>query len=135
MPVNENKSPVIYMSQNLGLESWCIKHIYAYAHKTILNNKKGNMKALLSPQVVKYLNCVILINPDQSSFWNVRRQLFERNRLDITKEFQFSAIVLTKKPKCNEAFAYRRWLFSFQSKLCLKIGIFGFTAPLSFNFF
>jgi protein prenyltransferase alpha subunit repeat containing protein 1 len=116
MPVNENKSPVIYISHNLGLESWCIKHIYEYAHKVILASKQQGMRYLNNPQIVSYLNCVILINPDQATFWNVRRQLFERNKLNITREFQFSAIVLTKKPKCNEAFAYRRWLFSFQSE-------------------
>lgn len=65
--------------------------------------------------VLKYLNCAILINPDVATFWNYRRRLFEENRLDIRREFQFTTIVLSKKPKSNEAFAYRRWLYSFQS--------------------
>jgi len=69
--------------------------------------------------IVKYLNCAILINPDVSTYWNVRRNLVERVQLNITQEFNFSALVLSKKPKSSEAFFYRRWLYSFQSELAL----------------
>lgn len=117
---NKNKTPVLHVENNLGLESWCIHHTYEYAHKTILlvklTGKINNPNSRKNNNIVKYLNFAILINPDVSSFWNVRRQLFVKNKLNITKEFQFSSIVLSKKPKSNEAFAYRRWLFSFQSK-------------------
>lgn len=148
MPSNTNKSPVIHVEHNLGLQSWCVKYIYEYAHRLILrykaesgrpagingsantssnnnisniNNTAGGSSSLLgylgsgNNSIVKYLNCAILINPDVATFWNFRRQLFARNRLDITKEFQFSTLVLSKKPKSNEAFAYRRWLYLFQS--------------------
>lgn len=149
MPSNTNKSPVIHVEHNLGLQSWCVKYIYEYAHRLILrykvecavrqsgangsasvssnsngggggNNSTGGGSLLSvlgagSNSIVKYLNCAILINPDVATFWNLRRQLFARNRLDITKEFQFSTVVLSKKPKSNEAFAYRRWLYLFQS--------------------
>uniref|UniRef100_A0A1Q3F160 Protein prenyltransferase n=1 Tax=Culex tarsalis TaxID=7177 RepID=A0A1Q3F160_CULTA len=154
MPSNTNKSPVIHVEHNLGLQSWCVKYIYEYAHRLILRYKVecsrpagsangsanssssinssssttsnstpggGGGSSLLAAfgvgnnSIVKYLNCAILINPDVATFWNLRRQLFARNRLDITKEFQFSTVVLSKKPKSNEAFAYRRWLYLFQS--------------------
>ncbi|XP_055638481.1 protein prenyltransferase alpha subunit repeat-containing protein 1 isoform X2 [Toxorhynchites rutilus septentrionalis] len=138
MPSNTNKSPVIHVEHNLGLQSWCVKYIYEYSHRTILRHKSdyqkisggsvpasgaanssGHCSLLMtgngSNSIVKYLNCAILINPDVATFWNLRRQLFAKNRLDITKEFQFSTVVLSKKPKSNEAFAYRRWLYLFQS--------------------
>lgn len=132
MPSNTNKSPVIHVEHNLGLQSWCVKYIYEYAHRLVLRYKaecgkvsgaNGNAASNVgigagagcSSSVVKYLNCAILINPDVATFWNLRRQLFARNRLDITREFQFSTVVLSKKPKSNEAFAYRRWLYLFQS--------------------
>lgn len=140
MPSNTNKSPVIHIEHNLGLQSWCVKYIYEYAHRLLLRHKAECQKlsggggpgqnstnlvgsssgAMLSSTtgnnaIIKYLNCAILINPDVATFWNLRRQLFAKNRLDITKEFQFSAVVLSKKPKSNEAFAYRRWLYLFQS--------------------
>lgn len=57
----------------------------------------------------------LLINPDVATFWNVRRTLTEKNQLNSSQEFQFSAIVLSVKPKSNETFAYRRWLYLFQS--------------------
>lgn len=155
MPSNTNKSPVIHAEHNLGLQSWCVKYIYEYAHRLILryktecgrptgangsansssgnsnsnttsnnnNTTTGGSSSLLAVlgagnnSIVKYLNCAILINPDVATFWNLRRQLFARNRLDITKEFQFATVVLSKKPKSNEAFAYRRWLYLFQSEL------------------
>lgn len=112
---NKNKSPVIHAENNLGLESWCTQHVYEYAHKTIFNKKIENHKSIHCISIVKYLNCAILINPDVATFWNIRRKLFINNKLNITKEFKFSSIVLSKKPKSNEAFCYRRWLFSFQS--------------------
>lgn len=127
------------MENHLGLESWCVHHVYRHAHNIILASSRRHPKASreasggdkqpsagghgskCAPQqpfalsLVKYLNCAILINPDVVTFWNCRRRLFEKNRLKIRQEFQFSTIVLSKKPKSNEAFAYRRWLYSFQS--------------------
>lgn len=142
MPSNTNKSPVVHLEHNLGLQSWCIKYIYEYSHRLILHHRAECSKLVLGTSpvsggvlvnstagssllqmsvgngnstIIKYLNCAILINPDVATFWNLRRQLFAKNRLDITKEFQFAAVVLSKKPKSNEAFAYRRWLYLFQS--------------------
>lgn len=65
--------------------------------------------------LVKYLNVALLINPDVATFWNTRRILSERNQLNSSQEFQFTNVVLSVKPKSNEAFAYRRWLYLFQS--------------------
>ncbi|XP_058448718.1 protein prenyltransferase alpha subunit repeat-containing protein 1 [Malaya genurostris] len=138
MPLNRNKSPVVHMEHNLGLQSWCVKYVYEYSHRLILqhktdcsrlqggnsapcaslNNGSGLLLTSSNPNnnsIIKYLNCAILINPDVATFWNLRRQLFAKNRLEITKEFQFATVVLSKKPKSNEAFAYRRWLYLFQS--------------------
>lgn len=140
---NKNKSPVIHVDTHLGLESWCVQHVYEHAHKIILsvattssssnwivpeqtdlhsscNNHHNHHKPIptlhtTNQNIIKYLNCAILINPDVATFWNYRRRLFQKNRLNISREFQFSAIVLTKKPKSNDAFFYRRWLYSFQS--------------------
>lgn len=141
---NKNKSPVIHIENHLGLESWCAQHVYRHAHDIILASSRKHpltmchvpsddrsgggsagtadrencTKLALQPfssNLVKYLNCAILINPDVATFWNCRRRLFQKNRLDIRREFQFSSIVLSKKPKSNDAFFYRRWLYSFQS--------------------
>lgn len=131
---NKNKSPVIHIEHHLGLESWCVHHVYRHAHAIILAASKKHPKACggdassvdshsgkctthqpFSSNLTKYLNCALLINPDVATFWNCRRRLFQKNRLQIRKEFQFTSIVLSKKPKSNDAFFYRRWLYSFQS--------------------
>lgn len=137
----KNKTPVIHVDNHLGLESWCVHHVYRHAHQIILAAAKkypqfsshcdGNSSEVHPQQhsyqrpttpphpfdhtLVKYLNCALLINPDVTTFWNARRRLLQKDRLDIGQEFKFSAIVLSKKPKSNDAFCYRRWLYSFQS--------------------
>lgn len=127
----KNKTPVFHVENHLGLESWCCPIVYRHAHQIILAASKKNSPhatcqrddSIGDPHathpfnhtLVKYLNCAILINPDVSTFWNCRRRLLQKDRLDIGREFKFSAIVLSKKPKSNDAFFYRRWLYSFQS--------------------
>lgn len=124
MQSNQNKSPVIHAENNLGLESWCIPHVYKYAHQQVLQFKQSTIQYTRglpwnSSEIVKYLNVVLLINPDVTLFWNLRRYLFGHNKLNLTKEFLYSALVLSKKAKSNEAFSYRRWLFMFLSKFPL----------------
>lgn len=141
----KNKTPVVHVMNHLGLESWCIRLVYHHAHQIILaavkkhpsdgggggsggdsplaHHKPAITTATTTPgmphpfnhTLVKYLNFALLINPDVTTFWNARRRLLQKDRLDIGREFKFSAIVLSKKPKSNEAFSYRRWLYSFQS--------------------
>ncbi|XP_016948837.1 protein prenyltransferase alpha subunit repeat-containing protein 1 [Drosophila biarmipes] len=120
---NCNKSPVVHVEHNLGLESWCAQHVYDHAHRTLISHRRQTSAQQLrtlqqqqqSDALAKYLNVALLINPDVTTFWHIRRQLVQKNRLSINKELQFSALVLSIKPKSNEAFAYRRWLYSFQS--------------------
>ncbi|ALC49529.1 l-1-G0144, partial [Drosophila busckii] len=120
---NCNKSPVVHVEHNLGLESWCARHVYDHAHRTLILHRRQTQQQQLrtlqqqqqSDALAKYLNVALLINPDVTTFWHLRRQLVQKNRLSINKELQFSALVLSMKPKSNEAFAYRRWLYSFQS--------------------
>lgn len=124
MQSNQNKSPVVHAENSLGLESWCIPHVYDYAHRLVLQYKQQTVHYTrdipwTSEDVVKYLNIVLLINPDVTLFWNIRRYLFGHNKLNLTKEFQYSALVLSKKAKSNEAFSYRRWLFMFLSEWAL----------------
>lgn len=121
---------MVHVDNHLGLESWFVRLVYRHTHQIILasikkppndpNNIDVNIQQPNPPHpfnhtLVKYLNCALLINPDVTTFWNARRRLLQKDRLDIGREFKFSAIVLSKKPKSNDAFCYRRWLYSFQS--------------------
>jgi len=131
---NCNKSPVVHVEHNLGLESWCAQHVYDHAHRTLISHRRQTSAQQLrtlqqqqqSDALAKYLNVALLINPDVTTFWHIRRQLVQKNRLSINKELQFSALVLSIKPKSNEAFAYRRWLYSFQSKWLAEITDFSY---------
>ncbi|CAG4935084.1 unnamed protein product [Colias eurytheme] len=112
-----NKSPVLCVENCLGLESWCVKHVYMYCYSEIrdkfgMNSQRKHKKitTLDSERLVKLLNATLLINPDVTTLWNKRREIVQILLLDKVSELQFSQLVLSRKPKCNDAFAYRRWL-------------------------
>lgn len=103
------------------MESWCIKHVYNYVYPELLEARKRK----LSPQELHNLNHLLigalLINPDVYTFWNMRRELVEKEVLDVDREFFFAKLVLSHKSKSNEAFAYRRWLIGrFLSKCAVE---------------
>ncbi|EEZ97598.1 protein prenyltransferase alpha subunit repeat-containing protein 1-B [Tribolium castaneum] len=110
----KNKSPVLYEEHNIGLESWCVKHIYRYAYLELFETRKLLAKRKLSFSKQNNLNRlligVLLINPDVSTFWNMKRELVENDVIGAANELLFARLVLSYKSKSNEAFAYRRWL-------------------------
>lgn len=112
----KNKSPVLYEESCLGLESWCVKHVYKYAHTELIEVRTPLTNKKLPLYKMKDLNHlligVLLINPDVYTFWNMKRELIERSVLNINKELSFTRLVLSHKSKSNEAFAYRRWLLT-----------------------
>lgn len=56
---------------------------------------------------------LLLINPDYNTAWNFRRELFLNKRhvyeIGLTLELNLIALVCSRKPKCLEAFNYRRY--------------------------
>ncbi|XP_023712259.1 protein prenyltransferase alpha subunit repeat-containing protein 1 isoform X2 [Cryptotermes secundus] len=98
--VNHNKSPVLHVEHCLGLESWCVRHVYCYTYRRLMdarhlrNRREG----------------ALLLNPDVTTFWNMRRELLQASRLDMQGELHFTAVLLSRKPKCAEAFAHRKWV-------------------------
>lgn len=68
-------------------------------------------KNLASNETVPLLTSAILLNPEVTTFWNMRRELVIDGTLNGNDELNFSAVVLTFKPKCAEIFNYRRWIF------------------------
>lgn len=112
-----NKSPVLHLENCLGLESWCVKHVYIYCYNELMDKyftkpkrKSSKPTSVNSERQAVLLNVTLLINPELSSLWNKRRDMFQGNLMEKTSELQFTKIVLSRKPKCNEAFSYRRWL-------------------------
>lgn len=62
-------------------------------------------------ETVTLLTTALLLNPEVTTFWNMRRELVIDEYLKPNDELQFAAVVLTFKPKCAEIFNYRRWIF------------------------
>lgn len=112
--ISQNKSPVIHVSHNICLESWCVKYVYSYAYERLLELRKtvARMKLLgdQSKNIKRLLLGVQLINPDVSTFWNMRRELLIEHFLNVNNEFKVTKLILSYKSKSNEAFAYRKWL-------------------------
>lgn len=110
----KNKSPVLYEEHNIGLESWCVKHIYRYAYLELFEARRHLSKHKLSFAKERNLNHlligVLLINPDVSTFWNMKRELVENDVISVSSELVFTKLVLSYKSKSNEGFGYRRWL-------------------------
>lgn len=61
-------------------------------------------------RVNKLLLGVLLLNPDVTIFWNMRREMVQRSHLDPRSELHFTSVVLSRKPKSAEVFIYRKWL-------------------------
>lgn len=121
----KNKSPVLYESHNLGLESWCIKPVYQYVCSMLFSRRKLLAERRLPYNEMENLNCILngalLINPDVNTFWNMKRELVDSDMITVEGELQFSKIVLTYKSKSNEAFSYRRWLIKkILDKFCIN---------------
>ncbi|XP_063383201.1 protein prenyltransferase alpha subunit repeat-containing protein 1 [Cydia fagiglandana] len=112
----QNKSPVLLLENCLGLESWCMKHVYMYCYSELMDKyfvkpkRKTAKSSVNSERLEKLLNVTLLLNPELNTFWNKRKELVLRLLLDKTAELRFTKLVLSRKPKCNDAFSHRRWI-------------------------
>ncbi|XP_059487431.1 protein prenyltransferase alpha subunit repeat-containing protein 1 [Neocloeon triangulifer] len=106
---NQNKSPVIHANHSLGLESWCVQHVYCYVYGRLMNHKTRK-KREEHKSVVRMLRGALLINPETTTFWNMSKQLIDAERISPEEDLRFSAVVLSFKPKCSEVFTHRKWV-------------------------
>ncbi|OAD53972.1 Protein prenyltransferase alpha subunit repeat-containing protein 1, partial [Eufriesea mexicana] len=110
---NENKSPVFHQEDCLGLASWCVQPLYCYAYRRLFELRQNKHRREEPSTIARWLLGALLLNPDVTTFWNMRRELVRNHKLEASEEFFFSRLVLYHKPKCFEVFAYRRWLLSY----------------------
>lgn len=108
--LNENKSPVIAHNHCLGLESWCVRHVFYHAYNRLMDIRQQRWRREDPNRVSCLLTTALLLNPDVSTFWNMRRDLVLSHHLDPHAELHFTAVVLSRKPKSAEVFSYRKWL-------------------------
>ena len=130
MPESENKnsSPILKGEGTLGLKSWIVPHIYPYAHHKIM--QKNNYKVQNLEKLMPCLLGVALLNPDMPAAWSCRKELIKMRKLQVDNELRLTSLALSRKPKCNEALAHRRWIiteyFLEKGKLIINILIFYF---------
>ncbi|KAI4492530.1 hypothetical protein M0804_002321 [Polistes exclamans] len=110
---NQNKSPVFHQEDNLGLASWCVQPLYCYTHRRLFEHRGNKHRREDPSNVARWLSGALLLNPEVSTFWNMRRELVKSNKLDVIEELAFTRLVLYKKAKCFDALAYRRWLLPY----------------------
>ncbi|KAJ8876910.1 hypothetical protein PR048_021359 [Dryococelus australis] len=60
--------------------------------------------------MLRLLCGALLLNPDVSTFWSMRRDIVLADSQQEHSELHFTAVLLSRKPKCSEVFAHRRWL-------------------------
>ncbi|XP_063862656.1 protein prenyltransferase alpha subunit repeat-containing protein 1-like isoform X2 [Scylla paramamosain] len=109
-PGEVNRSPVVSVEHKLGLESWCLKHVYAHAHANIL--KTRHSKRIQDPApMLRWTQFCLLVAPEVATFWNIRKQLLQHGSLSVDADLHLTRLVLSRKPKCMEVFQHRKWLF------------------------
>ncbi|XP_068081653.1 protein prenyltransferase alpha subunit repeat-containing protein 1 isoform X3 [Anabrus simplex] len=108
--LNQNKSPVHHEEHCLGLESWCVRHVYCYAYHRLMDARQQKHRRTDPSAISRMLLGALLLNPDVQTFWNMRRELVEAGYLDASSELHFTVVVLSKKPKSAEVFTHRKWL-------------------------
>ncbi|KAE8743827.1 hypothetical protein FOCC_FOCC009537 [Frankliniella occidentalis] len=109
--VGENKSPVLHAEHTLGLQEWCVRHLYVHVYHKVMNLKRQQRLRREDPSVLsRLLLGGVLLNPDCTSLWNIRREFVVLGRYDPFTELHINAITLSRRPKSAEAFVYRRWI-------------------------
>ncbi|KAF2349730.1 Protein prenyltransferase alpha subunit [Trinorchestia longiramus] len=108
----ENVSPVVLVEGNLGIASWCVKHVYAYAYHSCLQCKTKLWSYDECESLSRWTQFCLLIRPEVSTFWNIRRMLLKKGLISSKEELLLTRLILSRKPKCIEAFYERQWLYS-----------------------
>ncbi|XP_028990908.1 protein prenyltransferase alpha subunit repeat-containing protein 1 [Betta splendens] len=104
-----NRSPIVLVENKLGVESWCVKFLLPYVHNKLLLYRQR--KHWLERDALVDITCtVLLLNPDFTTAWNVRKELLQCGVLNPEKDLYLGKLALTKFPKSPETWIHRRWV-------------------------
>ncbi|XP_049905911.1 protein prenyltransferase alpha subunit repeat-containing protein 1 isoform X1 [Epinephelus moara] len=104
-----NRSPILLVENKLGVESWCVKFLLPYVHNKLLLYRQR--KHWLEREALADITCtVLLLNPDFTTAWNVRKELLQCGVLNPEKDLYLGKLALTKFPKSPETWIHRRWV-------------------------
>ncbi|XP_063769970.1 protein prenyltransferase alpha subunit repeat-containing protein 1 isoform X1 [Pseudophryne corroboree] len=104
-----NRSPIVLVENKLGVESWCIKFLLPYVHNKLLLHRQKKLW-LNRDEVVDVTCTLLLLNPDFTTAWNVRKELIQSGALNPVKDLHLGKLALTKFPKSPETWIHRRWV-------------------------
>ncbi|KAL3976418.1 hypothetical protein ACER0C_022304 [Sarotherodon galilaeus] len=104
-----NRSPIVLVENKLGVESWCVKFLLPYVHNKLLLYRQR--KHWLDREALVDITCtLLLLNPDFTTAWNVRKELLLCGVLNPEKDLYLGKLALTKFPKSPETWIHRRWV-------------------------
>ncbi|KAM4049471.1 protein prenyltransferase alpha subunit repeat-containing protein 1 [Anomaloglossus baeobatrachus] len=104
-----NRSPIVLVENKLGVESWCIKFLLPYVHNKLLLYRQKKLW-LNRDELIDVTCTLLLLNPDFTTAWNVRKELIQSGALNPEKDLQLGKLALTKFPKSPETWIHRRWV-------------------------
>ncbi|XP_003974803.1 protein prenyltransferase alpha subunit repeat-containing protein 1 [Takifugu rubripes] len=104
-----NRSPIVLVENKLGVESWCIKFLLPYVHNKLLLYRQRK-HWLDREALVDITSTLLLLNPDFTTAWNVRKELLQCGALVPEKDLYLGKLALTKFPKSPETWIHRRWV-------------------------
>ncbi|XP_074426348.1 protein prenyltransferase alpha subunit repeat-containing protein 1 isoform X2 [Larus michahellis] len=105
-----NRSPIVLVENKLGVESWCVKFLLPYVHNKLLLYRQR--KQWLNKDELIDITCtLLLLNPDFTTAWNVRKELILSGTLNPLKDLHLGKLALTKFPKSPET-----WIHSHVTK-------------------
>ena len=82
---------IVYIDGNLGISNNLIPEMYSENLKNMNLNSDSTL-------------CVVLINPECYSAWNIRKRLLQSKKLDPHWEYDFTSFLLTKH--CSKPFLW-----------------------------
>ncbi|KAL0979009.1 hypothetical protein UPYG_G00179260 [Umbra pygmaea] len=104
-----NRSPIVLVENKLGVESWCVKFLLPYVHNKLLRYRQR--KQWLDREALVDITCtLLLLNPDFTTAWNVRKELLQCGALSPQRDLYLGKLALTKFPKSPETWIHRRWV-------------------------
>uniref|UniRef100_A0A8C0BZA5 Protein prenyltransferase alpha subunit repeat containing 1 n=1 Tax=Buteo japonicus TaxID=224669 RepID=A0A8C0BZA5_9AVES len=104
-----NRSPIVLVENKLGVESWCVKFLLPYVHNKLVLYRQR--KQWLNKDELIDITCtLLLLNPDFTTAWNVRKELILSGTLNPLKDLHLGKLALTKFPKSPETWIHRRWV-------------------------
>ncbi|XP_077572151.1 protein prenyltransferase alpha subunit repeat-containing protein 1-like [Stigmatopora nigra] len=104
-----NRSPIVMVENKLGVESWCVKFLLPYVQNKLLFYRQRKHR-LDKEALVDITSTLLLLNPDFTTAWNVRKELIQGGVLHAERDLYLGKLALTKFPKSPETWIHRRWV-------------------------